>query len=546
MLPDNPIRDEAADRRPDGLLFRLIGAERQRGDGDWRIARQLSATHMLIAATGGRGRLTLEGDEVPLRPGAVVAIAPGQTFGGAAEPSGELELYLLRFDALCETWGPGKKRLLQAHDKPILPARTDRPAAPAGRLASMCESIHGCWHSPDALERFRGQILFQELLYSIWKDGLPAHDDARPALDRAKDYIERHFNENVTIEQLSQIAEVSPKYFVELFKKTYGVSAIDYLTELRIGRAKQLMAQARVKLKEIAHRVGYQDEYYFSRKFKQKTGVTPSEYMSRRRRKIAVCDAAITGQLLPLGIVPYAAPLHPKWTAYYHERYRGEIPVHLSAFRRNGHWEANLETLRQASPGLIVAKDDLDDAGKRELERIAPVIYVPWGKADWRGQLRLAARFLGETDEAEMWLSRYERKIRHARNRLEEALRGETVLVVRMLKGKLFAYSNRSMAEVLFGDLRLVPALDGGGVYNWPLSIERLAEIEPDRLLLLIRQESETLDGWNELRQSWAWQELKAVRGNRVYTIESDPWCEYSASAHDRIVEETVRLFVRK
>lgn len=51
------------------------------------------------------------------------------------------------------------------------------------------------------------------------------------------------------------------------------------------------------------------------------------------------------GHLIPLHHVPYAAALHPKWTAYYYKQFSSDIPVHLSAYRYNANWEENLHTL---------------------------------------------------------------------------------------------------------------------------------------------------------------------------------------------------------
>ncbi|MDT2273884.1 AraC family transcriptional regulator [Paenibacillus larvae] len=81
--------------------------------------------------------------------------------------------------------------------------------------------------------------------------------------------MDNHYNENLTIEQLAHMAEVSPKYFVDLFKKTYGKSAMDYVTEVRVNSAKKLMVRSDARLRDIAHQVGYNDEFYFSRKFKR-------------------------------------------------------------------------------------------------------------------------------------------------------------------------------------------------------------------------------------------------------------------------------------
>lgn len=157
--------------------------------------------------------------------------------------------------------------------------------------------------------------------------------------------------------------------------------------------------------------------------------------------------------------------------------------------------------------------------------------------------MRLTAEILEQPGEAEHWLETYGRNVTFARQRLKNRVGEETFLIVRLLKQNLYAYCNRSMAEVFYGDLQLTPACSfGSPIYNRRITLQELAATEADRLLLLICQETETLESWERLQSSLEWQELKAVRTNRVYSILSDPWCEYSANAHNRIVRETLRL----
>lgn len=89
-------------------------------------------------------------------------------------------------------------------------------------------------------------------------------------LAAVREYIAEHYHEPLSIDQLAGMAGLRPKYFGELFKKTFGQSTLDYLTELRISRAKQYLQESDYLLREIAHKVGYSDEFYFSRKFKRK------------------------------------------------------------------------------------------------------------------------------------------------------------------------------------------------------------------------------------------------------------------------------------
>lgn len=522
------------------LLFKLREIEWVKGEGETRLPQQFTGSHVLIVATGGRGCLWLENHEYVLRQGAVFICPPSLTFG--VESQEGLELFLLRFDVYKEPERDGH-RSHTVREEQLSALRGEIQVHPAGHLSLLCASILGYWQNGESLERFRGQLAFLEMLHHIATCRGSFPGDSRTALERAKAYIEEHYAESLTIEQLARITELSPKYFVDLYKKTYGTSAMDYLAKVRINRAKQIMAKSNAKLKDIAHQVGYHDEYYFSHRFKKEAGVSPTIYMKSRRRKIAAYRSPIIGQMLALRMIPYAAPLHPKWTAHYHDKYRHEIPVHLSAYRQKRHWESNIELLWEARPDAIISPEEVSFTEKERLTRIAPTLFVPGSDKDWREQLRLMADYLGESAEAEQWICDYDQKAKEMRERLRREVGDETILVLRVLKGRLYAHSGRGMGEVLYKELQLNSAFPSdSAVYDEEVTIDQLAQLEPDRMFLLVCQEAETLERWNRTRNSLPWQELKAVRTNRAHMIASDPWREYSAMAVSRVMDEAVRL----
>lgn len=90
------------------------------------------------------------------------------------------------------------------------------------------------------------------------------------SLKDIRNYIAKHHHQPLTIDHLAFISGLSSSYFGEAFKKEFGQSATDYLTELRIGHAKQLLRDTDLLLRDIASKVGYSDEFYFSRKFKRR------------------------------------------------------------------------------------------------------------------------------------------------------------------------------------------------------------------------------------------------------------------------------------
>ncbi|WP_010493828.1 ABC transporter substrate-binding protein [Paenibacillus elgii] len=543
----NPGITEPGDRVVtwlDGTHWKLRDVEAVKGDGEWRMEQQLANSYVLLAVTKGHGQLIVDRKEGRLRQDSAYVCSPGQTFGAASDSAEGLSLFLFRFDLYRET-EQDEEQLRFEKERGLFWVQDEIPMVPAAQMITLCEAVSRHWQSGEETGRPRARLAFRELIYGVMKNvGLSARKDSEAAIRRTKDYMERHFNESLSIEQLARMAGVSPKYYVELFKKTYGSSAIDYLTELRMTRAKQLMAGSNVRLRDIAQQVGYSDEFYLSRKFKQEVGVSPTVYMKNRSRKVAAYSPAIIGQLVALRMLPYAAPLHPKWTAYYYETYRNDIPVHLSAYRNNMDWETNIDTLRKARPDVILSRTGLDEEEQDKLKQIAPLVQVPWAEKNWREQLQFTAEFFGASKEAELWLREYDRKVESVREQLAREAGDDTVLILRIYKDECHVFSNRSMREVLYGDLQVKPACPvGRTVLNEPITLERLAEIDADRLLLLVRQEPESLAHAKRLSGASAWQDLKAVRKHRVHCIPSDPWHEYSATAHDRIVDAALHLF---
>lgn len=95
---------------------------------------------------------------------------------------------------------------------------------------------------------------------------------------KAKKYIRQHFKRDLSLEEVAKYVDISPYYFSKLFKEEEGENFIDYLTSLRIDRAKVLLLETEESMKEVCAEVGYSDPNYFSRIFKKVVGYTPTEY----------------------------------------------------------------------------------------------------------------------------------------------------------------------------------------------------------------------------------------------------------------------------
>ena len=103
-------------------------------------------------------------------------------------------------------------------------------------------------------------------------------ETSNEVVEAAKKYIESNYNKNITLEDVSMRVNISAYYLSRIFKESTGENFIDYLTNLRIERAKELISTTQYSMKEICNMCGYSDPNYFSKSFKKNVGVTPTEY----------------------------------------------------------------------------------------------------------------------------------------------------------------------------------------------------------------------------------------------------------------------------
>ncbi len=96
--------------------------------------------------------------------------------------------------------------------------------------------------------------------------------------DYAIRYFENNYMNEIYISDLSKTLGIESSYFSKLFKDSTALSPIEYLTRVRIDKAKQLLKFPPYSIKSIAQAVGFSDPLYFSKKFKQYTGMSPSEF----------------------------------------------------------------------------------------------------------------------------------------------------------------------------------------------------------------------------------------------------------------------------
>ena len=99
--------------------------------------------------------------------------------------------------------------------------------------------------------------------------------------DIIKDYIDRNYKKDISAKDVAGILGYSDVYFSKVFKQLFDDNFINYLTKIRIDRAKLLLKDISFNIKEVGKSVGYADSNYFTKVFKRSIGMSPSEYRNR-------------------------------------------------------------------------------------------------------------------------------------------------------------------------------------------------------------------------------------------------------------------------
>ena len=108
----------------------------------------------------------------------------------------------------------------------------------------------------------------------------------RSILKTAVDFIDSHYmDEEISLNTVANVANVSSNHFSALFSQNMGQTFIEYLTTLRMNKAKELLRCTGMRSSEIAGEIGYKDAHYFSYLFKKTQGMTPSDYRKAREKK---------------------------------------------------------------------------------------------------------------------------------------------------------------------------------------------------------------------------------------------------------------------
>ena len=117
------------------------------------------------------------------------------------------------------------------------------------------------------------------LMAESWHPELKIHTGSkRQSLQNVKDYLDRHYKEKITLDELSGRFFINKFYLTRIFKEQFGASINSYLAQVRVTHAKQLLRFTDLTVEQVGRQCGIEEPAYFARVFKKVEGVAPGEY----------------------------------------------------------------------------------------------------------------------------------------------------------------------------------------------------------------------------------------------------------------------------
>lgn len=205
-------------------------------------------------------------------------IKRGLELGSAEEAAAQAKLFFRRLDRV-----DSPSRLRKAVQNAIVLIHS------AGLESRKSDADAGAGSIEDELRRVERAASLQELKLCV-KEAIDRvlaavvasrESGNRKPVEQAKDWIRGQLASELTIKRIADYVYMNPTYFSEVFKQQTGETVLDYVTRKRIERARELLRDPGLKLQDVCGRIGYQDVKYFSKLFKTWTGITPSKFRER-------------------------------------------------------------------------------------------------------------------------------------------------------------------------------------------------------------------------------------------------------------------------
>lgn len=277
VLPQMTIEMEQSDTLVSSLYITDIGYY-PHAEGHFRERRQPIGEHVLIYCMSGAGWYALDNNIYKVRANQYFILPPGKPHTYAADKDNPWTIYWIHFT------GPHAAIYSEDSQEPqdIRPALNSR----ISERQHVFEEIFSTLSQSTDLESLRyASSLLHYYLASMRYLHHYRNTDTQPATDHvvtaAIHFMHENLEKHLRLTDIARYVGFSPSHFSTLFRQQTDQSPLAYFNRMKIEHACQLLTTTHMHINQICHKVGIDDVYYFSRLFKQHTGLSPKHFRDK-------------------------------------------------------------------------------------------------------------------------------------------------------------------------------------------------------------------------------------------------------------------------
>ncbi len=509
--------------------------------------------HTFIYMHRFTGTLNANGELSRIMRKAACLFTPGTSLELVSEADHETEVYIIEYDLFRAIEKTEARRIYERELHSPVTGLIQGPFYGIQRITAQITELAQSDHEA-ASRDIKAQLLLTDLLHMLWpednKSAAAEENRNNPEawLKTTLRYMQQHYMHEIKLDTLAELAGMHPSYYSQLFKSRMQKNPIEYITHLRMNRAKEMLLTSDLRIRDIAREVGYRDEFYFSRRFRNFAGYAPTAYAKQVHRNIVSLSYPYTDHLMTLGITPCAAQI------------QGHLPHMPNSLKLPFHayepWEQGRQAFLDVHPELILTKDNAAAKAMEHIGDVAPIITIPWNETDVFGHLERIATIVDRTRAAKDWLDGHERKAERARKKIKELAGSLTVAVGTLTAKGPRMYSHRNFGHVFYRTLQLAapPRIQAelhgkapGVGYNWmPFTPGEWHGLEADVLVLAIDNMHNRATLLQKLKNDPLWSSHPAVRNGRVHLVDWSAWVVYAPYSINIQLEEALSMLTSR
>ena len=261
------------------LNARLLYVSSAKYEGDWHSTPHTHFFAEMFYVLRGTGRFLVENTEFPVKENDLVIVNPNVAHTEMSRQNSPLEYIVLGVEGI--TFSFHQNDTLDSHH--VFTFQENRMELLFYLKTLLNEAEREEPYHDKICQNLLEVMLIHMLRQADFSMSVIPSKKANIACGLAKRYIDAHFSEPITLQDLADLTHVNKYYLAHIFTEDYGLSPINYLINRRIEESKTLLTNTNHSISQIAAFTGFSSQSYFSQSFKKLIGLPPNEYRQKTR-----------------------------------------------------------------------------------------------------------------------------------------------------------------------------------------------------------------------------------------------------------------------